>query len=245
MLGVVPARGGSKRVPRKNIRNVAGKPLIAHTVEQAIRTDLFEKVVVSTDDDEIADIAEQYGASVPFKRPEALATDDASTDAVVSHALDWFEDRGSTFDAVCVLQVTSPLRSDSDVCGAVEKFAGRNAGTLVSVTEYQSPPQFALEMYDDGTLGERFDPEMVFSDQYVRSQDLDTLYCPNGAIYIADTDTWDQYERFYTPETVGYEMPPERAIDIDHPWEIDVVECLLGDESNPEPGCQDESNAPS
>lgn len=227
MLAVIPARGGSKRIPRKNVREVAGKPLIAHTVEQAKRNETFEEVVVSTDDREIGEVASSWGANVPFYRPPELATDEASTDEVISHVLDWYVERDRLFESVCLLQVTTPLRSDEDVKGAIEMFDSQRPASLVTVSQFSIPPQFALRRDEDGTLIERFDPPKVFTDEYVRSQDLEGLLYPNGALYLATTDAWCEYERFYTPETLGYEMPPIRSIDIDEEWELELVECLL------------------
>lgn len=227
MLALIPARGGSKRLPRKNLREVAGKPLIAHTIAQANQVEAFDKVVVSTEDEEIATVARDYDGDVPFSRPEELAADDASSEAVVTHTLDWFENLGMEFDTVCLLQVTTPLRRVSDIRGAIERFQAADAKSLVTVTEFATPPQFALTQAEDGTLEEYFEPSQVFSDGYIRSQDIDPLVFANGAVYLSDTDVWRREERFFTSETIGYEMPPDRSIDIDDLWELKVVECLL------------------
>lgn len=227
MLAVIPARGGSKRIPRKNVQEVAGKPLIAHTIDQANEVEHFEEVIVSTDDEEIADVAESYGGSVPFRRPDELATDETPGHAVISHALEWFQERDREFESVCQLQVTCPLRTRTDVVGSIERFTVAEAASLVSVSEYQSAPQFALTEAEDGTLVERFEPAKVFTDEYIRSQDIDELLYPNGAIYLATVEAWRDHENFYTPNTIGYRMPPERSFDIDEAWELDLVECLL------------------
>jgi len=226
-LGLIPARGGSKRVHNKNIRNVAGKPLLAHTIEQANDAAVLEETIVSTDDDRIAEVAQQYGGDIPFSRPEELATDTASSSSVVTHALDWFEERGKEFDAVCLLQVTSPLRMSADIDRGIKALYESNAETLVSVTEYTEPPQYALHETDDGFLEEHFEPELLFDDEYVREQDLSELLYPNGALFAADVGVWRQEETFYTDRTQPLRMPPERSIQIDEEWELEMVDAYM------------------
>lgn len=226
-LAVIPARGGSTRIPRKNVREVGGKPLIAHTIEQAMGVEAIDKSVVSTDDEEIKDVAEQYGGNVPFKRPASLATDTASTAAVVTHALDFYASRGEKFETVCVLQVTAPLRRQEDIIEALEKLESHNCDTLVSVAEYHNPPQWALKRDTEGYLDEKFLPKTLFTDNYIRSQDTDRLVHPNGAIFVADVEYWCEAETFYTDRTLSYEMPAIRSFDIDEPWELDLIRTIV------------------
>ncbi|WP_277552371.1 cytidylyltransferase domain-containing protein [Halobaculum limi] len=227
VLAIIPARGGSKRVKRKNIREVGGKPLIAHTIEEAISTEAIDTTIVSTEDDEIAEIAKKYGADVPFSRPEELATDSASSASVVSHALDWFEARDKTFDTVCLLQATSPLRTSEDITGALSKFNERDADSLLSVCKYTQPPQYALLKNSDGYLQERFTPSVLFSPEYTREQDLEELLFPNGAIYIVTVSTWKSVETFYTEATIPYVMPERRSLQIDELWELELIDSFM------------------
>lgn len=227
VLAVIPARGGSKRIPKKNVREVGGKPLIAHTIEQAAAADHLTEAVVSSDSEEIRRVAREHDGTVPFKRPADLATDEASTSAVVTHALDWYEDRGRTFDVVCLLHPTTPLRTAADIDGAMEKFRDAGALSLVTVSAYAHPPQLALQVDEDGYLRERYKPGVLFTDGYTRSQDLEELVRADGLVYLATTEAWAEFESFYTPETSYYEISPERALDIDEPWELELVDKML------------------
>jgi N-acylneuraminate cytidylyltransferase len=149
----------------------------------------------------------------------------------VTHALDWYEDQGERFNEVCLLQVTSPLRTAADIEAALSRFRTTDADSLVSVSKYDTPPQVAL-VVEDGFLVEKYDPPSVFSDEYLRSQDVDDPVHANGAIYVTTTDVWRREETFYTDRTVGYEMPPERSIDVDEPWHLDLVDALLSRRHN-------------
>lgn len=226
-FAVIPARGGSSRVPRKNVREVGGKPLIAHTIEQAAESETIDRAIVSTDDDEIASVAREYGGDVPFARPAELATDEATSPPVVEHALQWVEDRGESPDVVVMLQVTTPLRTARDIDEAVRKLRDRpEATSLVSVTEFGDPPYWAVEM-DDGVLRPHFDEDVLWTDDIPRSQDLPTLFHPNGAIFAARTDEFHDAVNFYTDVTIGFEMPPERSVDIDEAFELELVRSLF------------------
>lgn len=227
-LAVIPARGGSKRVPRKNVREVGGKPLIAHTIDQAAQADRIDRAIVSTDDDEIADTAREYGGDVPFERPESLATDDATSPPVIEHALDWIEAKGEPPDTVVMLQVTSPLRTADDIDETVQTLHGNDEATsAISVSNFDTPPYWALEMGDDGRVNSHFDREVLWVDDIPRSQDFETLYYPNGAVFAADVEVFREVGRFYTETTVGVEMPPERSLDIDEPYELELVRHLF------------------
>ena len=226
VLAVIPARGGSKRIPRKNLRRLGDKPLIARTVEHAKRASAVDAHVVSTDDDEIARVAHEHGGNVPFERPASLATDQAPTNAVVSHALDWYADRDRQFDVVCLLQVTSPFRTPADVDSALARLQETDADSVVSVSPYRVPPQWAVTEGVDGYLSEAFDTGALWTSDTARSQDLTGLSHPNGAIFAAPVGAWRTHETFYTPRTVSYEMPPERGLDIDEPWELDLARAL-------------------
>ncbi|SFG17222.1 N-acylneuraminate cytidylyltransferase [Halopelagius inordinatus] len=231
-LAVVPARGGSSRVPRKNLREVAGKPLIAHTLEQAAESEALDRTIVSTDDEEIQMTAREYGGEVPFTRPAELATDEATSPPVVEHALDWVERHVGSPDIVVMLQVTTPLRTAQDIDDAVAKIRNHSEATsLVSISEYDEPPYWAVETEDD-VLRPHFDRDVLWTDNIPRSQDLPTLYHPNGAIFAARTEAFREEINFYTDVTIGYEMPPERSIDIDEPFELELVRTLMESNEN-------------
>lgn len=234
VLGVIPARGGSKRVPRKNVREVGGKPLVGHAVEQAAAAALIDEAVVSTDDEEIREAAVAHGGNVPFVRPDELATDTAPGHAVVAHALDWYAARGERFDVVAMIQVTSPLRRPADIDGAISRLLDRDADSVVSVTRYGDPPFWAVETDGEGYLREYFDEGVLFTDPdeaVPRSQDLPQLCYPNGAVMAASVEAFRRHEGFYTDRTVGYEMPPERSVDVDEPFELTVARALFPTQS--------------
>ncbi|MDH5021366.1 acylneuraminate cytidylyltransferase family protein [Halobacterium rubrum] len=227
ILGLIPARGGSSRVERKNIREVGGEPLIAHTIEQAQKSETLTRTVVSTDDEEIASVAREYGGDTPFIRPAELATDTASSAAVVTHALNWLKDHGEEFETVCLLQPTSPLRSAADIDDSMHKLHQSDAHTLLSVSDFTEPPQYAVQSNEAGYLEERFAPELLFSDSYVREQDLNDLLYPNGAIFASTVDFWRKRETFYSGKTEAYKMPPSRSLQIDEEWELELVDAFM------------------
>ena len=225
-LAVIPARGGSKRVPEKNLRDVGGRPLVAHAIAHAEAAVHVDRAVVSTDDEELARVAREHGGDVPFKRPPELATDTAPVAGTITHALDWAESSDGPYDTVCVLQVTCPLRTPVDVDGALTRLAESDAMSVVSVSEYVTPPQWAVTTDEEGYLADAFGVGELWTDEPKRSQDLTDLRHPNGAVFAVTTGAWRTHESFYTPRTVGYEMPPERSFDVDEPWELELVRAL-------------------
>lgn len=226
-LAVIPARGGSKRIPRKNLRELDGKPLIAHTIEQANSSSEIDRAIVSTDDEEIVEVSREHGAEVPFKRPKELATDTAPVAGTITHALDWAKREGFHCDCVCSLQVTSPLRTPDDIDEALTRLNKSSADSCVSISTYESPPQWAVIPNEEDFLDEYFDSGSLWSEQPDRSQDIPELYHPNGAIFAAAINAWEAHESFYTPRTIGYQMPPERSFDIDEPWELELIRTLM------------------
>lgn len=217
-LALIPARGGSKGIPRKNIRRIAGKPLIAWTIEAALRSNMLDAVVVSTDDAEIADVARQAGAIVPFLRPTALAQDSTPGIDPVLHALDSLPGYGS----VLLLQPTSPLRSTADIDACLQLALDRHAMSVVSVSEPDTHPYWTYRMGGDQTLA-----LLVDAPSLVRRQDLPPVFALNGAMYYAQTDWLLQGRRLVAPETLAYVMPRERSIDIDTPLDWRFAELLL------------------
>lgn len=220
LLGLIPARGGSKGIPHKNVRPIAGKPLIGWTIETALTSAVFDRVVVSTDDPEIADVALVHGAEVPFLRPAELATDDASGILPILHAIDQLPG----FDAVVLLQPTSPLRSADDIKAVVDLARSRNAASVVSVSEPDAHPQWTFRIDGDGLLAPWEAREAV-----TRRQDLEPAFALNGAIYYTECELLRATGVLVGPGTIGYPMPTERSIDIDTPLDWRIAELLLTD----------------
>jgi CMP-N,N'-diacetyllegionaminic acid synthase len=215
VIGVVPARGGSKGVYRKNLRAIAGKPLIAWSIEAAQKACLIDRLVVDTDDAEIASVVRSYGAEVPFMRPSALATDTASVIDALIHLLDRLDD---AFDYVVLLQCTSPLRTTEDIDTAIELCVRSGAPACVSITMMVKPPQWMLRLDDNG----RISPLLGWDGFHRRRQDLEVAYLPNGAVFMASVPWFRKQRSFFTAETIAYVMPPERAYDVD--TELDLLD---------------------
>jgi len=224
VVGVITARGGSKGTPRKNVRKLAGKPLIAWTIEAAHRSESLSRVIVSTDDDEITQVCRAWGAEVPFRRPAELARDDSSSIAVLRHAAEWIERTdGRAPDYVMLLQPTSPLRRAEDIEGAVELAQARDAQAVVSVTETRHHPYLCRRIDEAGRLVE-FMPCPV---EYPRRQDIPTAYALNGAIYLIRPARLAAPDSRVFEGALGFVMPPERSLDVDTPWDLAVAETAL------------------
>jgi CMP-N,N'-diacetyllegionaminic acid synthase len=223
-IGLITARGGSKGVPRKNVLPLAGKPVIAWTIEAALNSRLLDGVIVSTDDEEIASVARDFGADVPFMRPKGLAEDTTSHLDVVLHALDWLDSHGQgTPDYVFTLQPTSPLRLAEDIDGMVALAYEKEADAVVAITETHDHPYLLRQMSAEGLLQEFIVPDIP----YLRRQDLPTAYAINGAGFVNRWDALRSYQSFYPPRTFGYIMPPERSLQIDTPWDFRLAGLIL------------------
>lgn len=222
-LGVIPARGGSKRVPRKNVREMAGRPLIAYTIEAALDSGVFARVVVSTDDEEIARIARACGAEVPFLRDAALADDVTPVSAATADALARLDPDGTAFGAVAQLMANCPLRSAADVRASHAAFLASGAPAQISVASYGwQNPWWALTRDAAGRI------QPVFADRLLkRSQDLPALYCPTGAVWWASAETLRSQGTYHVEGRVAWEMPWERAVDIDTEDDWSLAEGLL------------------
>lgn len=184
IIGLIAARGGSKSVPKKNIKLLAGKPLIAWTIEVALQCKELSRTIVSTDDEEIARVARHWGAEVPFMRPVELAADDSSSISVVLHAIGWMkENEGVCPDYVMLLQPTSPFRTSEDIKQSVALAKKHQATAVVGVCEAERHPYLCKRILDNGTLGDFMTTEM----KYLRRQDLPLAYVVNGAIYLNKT----------------------------------------------------------
>lgn len=223
VLGLVTARGGSKGIPRKNIVEVAGKPLVAWTLEAALASSL-DRVVVSTDDGEIADVARRWGGEVPFRRPAELARDDSPHLPVVRHAVEWLEEHeGYRPDVVALLQPTSPLREPRDIDGAIRLMEEKGADSVVAVAESPVHPYQMYGLTEEGRL-EGIGPR---PEGYVRRQEVPPVYVVNGAIYLMRRALLETADTFVTESAHGYLMPRSRSLDVDDPWELRLADLLL------------------
>lgn len=230
VIGIIPARSGSKRLPRKNLKELGGKPLLAHTIDQAKSAEILDDVLVSTDSDEIKRVARKFGGWVPFDRPKELATDKATNNQVVKHALNWLAARDRNYEIVCMLQVTSPFRTAHDIDEAINSLMYSKASSLVSTTEFQTPPFWAVKAIDNGEYLRPY-----FGDEYLwsktQSQSVPTLHHPNGAIFAAEVQAFNESVSFYTDRTIEHRMPRSRSIDIDEPFDLEIARALFKSEA--------------
>jgi CMP-N-acetylneuraminic acid synthetase len=222
ILVLIPAKGGSTRLPRKNIRLLGGRPLIAWAIESARNSAVSSRIVVSTDDEEIAAVARDCGAEVPFLRPGELSRDPAGVVDVALHALDWHERHGQSFRILIILLPTCPFRSADDIRGALALFRSAKAQFLMSVSKFDHTP-FAAMRLDNASL------LTPFFEQYAgrKSQELPTAYRPNGAIHVLDVEAFRRTRSYFSQPLVGFEMPWERSIDIDNASDLRLAESLL------------------
>ncbi len=214
VLAVIPARGGSKGVSRKNVRLLAGKPLIVWTIEQAAQSRYIDTVLVSSEDEEICQVARQSGAEIPFVRPMELATDTAAGVDVLCHAV---ENSGGDYDYVVLLQPTSPLRESSDIDEAIECCVSGAAKSVVSVAQVTKSPYWMYQMEEGGELTPFV--EHVTSNR----QELPQSYALNGAVYVLGVPRLLAKRKILDEQTLGYVMPAERSYDID--TETDFLIC--------------------
>lgn len=224
IIAIIPARSGSKGLPDKNIRPLCGKPLIAYTIEAAIRSGIFSDIVVSTDSEIYAEIALKYGAQVPFLRPADLARDDSSTSDAVRYTLQKYQEMGRKFSTFGLLQPTSPLRTVDDILGAWRLFQAKKAGAVVSVCETDHPVAWM------NTLDETLSLKNFIKQEYKnkRRQDLSVNYRLNGAIYIVDINHFKKNkEDIYTDGCYAYLMSRENSVDIDNILDFYFAETII------------------
>lgn len=207
-IAVIPARGGSKRIPRKNIRSFCGKPIIAYSIDVALRSGLFSSVIVSTDDEEIADVARSFGADVPFMRPAHLADDFTGTGPVLMHALTHYQEKREPADVICCIYATSPFTTVEDLVRGYD--ALENAPAAFTVTNFAAPPFWALKQDDQGRMA-MLEPEYLD----VRSQDLPELFHDTGQIYWGTSEFFLSGGDIQTGSAVGIHVPRHRTQDID------------------------------
>jgi|SaaInlLV_10m_DNA_2_1039722.scaffolds.fasta_scaffold00970_5 CMP-N,N'-diacetyllegionaminic acid synthase len=215
VLAIIPARGGSKGLPRKNILDLAGKPLIAWTIEASLNSKYITKTIVSSDDDEILDISKEYSAHT-IKRPNEFATDIASSEVVVRHTIESINEK---FDYIVLLQPTSPLRDVLNINNAFENLFKKNATALISVCEIDNKILKAFKENKDGFI------EGISNNKYpfMRRQDLPKTYLSNGAIYIIRVDKFLENNSFYTNKTISYIMNDIQSMDIDTKDDLEKV----------------------
>lgn len=227
ILAIIPARGGSKGIPHKNIADLCGKPLIAYTIEEAKKSKYIDYVLISTDDEKIKEKAIEYGGNVPFIRPKNLSDDKSKSIDVVIHSIDYLKNQGNLFDYVILLQPTSPLRNVNDIDEALEKVISSEYESLVSVSEVDENPILM------GTIEEnKFKKILNISGNNVRRQEFPKVYIYNGAIYINSVEMLYREKVFVNDLTVPYVMPKERSMDIDEQMDLDIVELFIKEKKN-------------
>lgn len=220
ILAIIPARGGSKGVPRKNIRLLAGKPLIAWTIEEAKKSRYIDRLILSSEDEEIIKIVSEYGCEVPFKRPVELSQDDTPGIKPVIHALNTLEEE---YDYVVLLQPTTPFRTVEDIDGCILQCIIKGLPACISVTEAQQSPYWMYNMGDD----QKLKPFVQYDGNINRRQNLPRIYVLNGAVYVAESRFIMENESFLTEETSGYVMSGENSVDIDTPIDFAYCEWLI------------------
>lgn len=221
VLAIIPARGGSKGLPRKNLLNLAGKPLITWTIESSLGSKYITKTIVSSDSDEILEVAKGFGSDI-LKRPEELAKDTSSSEVVVKHAIEAIDEK---YDYVVLLQPTSPLRGTNDIDSAFEKLFSSDATALISVCEYDNKILKAFKENEFGYI------EGISNNKYpfMRRQDLPKTYMSNGAIYIIKVDEFLRNNSFFTNKTILYPMDEIKSLDIDTKEDLAKVEKYINE----------------
>lgn len=222
-IAIIPARGGSKRIPRKNIKPFAGKPMIAWSIEAALASGCFARVLVSTDDDEIAAVAQAHGAEVPFFRPAVLSDDHTGTIPVIAHAIDWLREQGEAHEAVCCLYATAPFVQPEDLRAGYQALqSGQDVDYAFSVTSYAFPIQRALRLTPQGRVA-MFQPEHF----HTRSQDLEEAWHDAGQFYWGRAAAWCAGTPIFSERAVPVVLPRYRVQDIDTPEDWQRAEWLF------------------
>ena len=226
MIAIIPARGGSKGLPGKNILQLCGKPMIVYTIEAALKSKHIDHVIVSTDDQKIADIALLYGAEVPFLRPDFLASDTAqAVDNYIYTIERLSKEWEMPIEEFVVLQPTSPLRITEDIDGAVEMFIQKKADSVISYTQEAHPVHWHKYLGEDNTFID------IFSTSIVNRQDLQKTYYPNGAVYVFRFRMIKE-RKYYTDKSYAFVMPRSRSVDIDYKDDFEYVEFLMMNRQN-------------
>jgi len=211
-LAIIPARGGSKRIPRKNVKPFAGKPIIAYSIEAAKRCGLFDRVIVSTDDQEIGEMALSFGAEFPFIRPDELSGDYSSTVAVIKHSVQWVNDHWGKVDHACCIYATAPFVQPKYLREGYEKLVAAGKSFAFSVTSFPFPIQRAIRLNSEGCV-EMFNPEHYLT----RSQDLEEAYHDAGQFYWGTAAAFVEEIPIFSPQSVPVVLPRHLVQDIDTP----------------------------
>ena len=223
VLALVPARGGSKGLPRKNLRCLNGYPLIQWSIDIALACEEIDSVIVSTDDEQIAAVANAAGAEVPFMRPSNLAEDTSSTIDVIIHALDFLESNKREFEIVLLLEPTSPLREVSDVQNALQDMIDKSATAIVSVCRAEAThPTFMFRTTDQ----RRLQPFISASPTGIRRQDVEALYYIEGTLYASTVVGLRERRSFYHDDTLAYEVAKWKALEIDDFEDFELAEAI-------------------
>ncbi len=220
-IAIIPARGGSKRIPQKNIKTFCGKPMIAWSIEAAIKSDCFDRVMVSTDSEEIATVARKYGAEIPFMRPLALADDFTGTIPVTKHAIEWYEAQGHTVDEVMCIYPTAPLVQPNIIIEAYRQWKDNHANYCFTATSYAAPIQRAFKLTEN-KRADMFSPEL-FNE---RSQDLEEAYHDAGQFYWGKPEAFKRLEPVISKDSSPYILPRYLVQDIDTPDDWILAELL-------------------
>lgn len=222
-IAIIPARGGSKRIPKKNIRNFCGKPLIAYSIAAAKECGLFDHVIVSTDDSQIREIANTYGAETPFVRPPELANDHATTVPVIKQAVNWVQEHVGPVDKVCCIYATAPFIQATSLHEAYKLLISKKvAGYVFSATTFPFPIQRAFKVKPDG-LVEMFEPHNYMT----RSQDLEEAYQDAGQFYWGDASNYMNEKIFFSTDSMAYVLPRHMVQDIDTPEDWKRAELMF------------------
>lgn len=221
-LVIIPARGGSKGIPNKNIIEVEGKPLIKYSIDAALESKYVDRIVVSTDSEEIAKVSAESGADVPFLRPVSLSTDTAKTIDALIHAVNTLKENGSAYDYLVLLQPTQPLRESFHIDEAIEKIVERGAGSLVSVSDVHEHPILMRTINEQGNLS-----NLLQTSSTVRRQDFPTFYKVNGSIYINKIDENFNENLSLNDNQLPYIMDTKYDVDIDEPFDLEVFKLKL------------------
>jgi len=222
IVAIIPARGGSKRIPRKNIKPFCGKPMIAWAIEAAKEAKCFEDIIVSTDDDEIAAVAKAYGAMVPFKRPDNLSDDHTGTIPVIKHAVEWYNEYIKPLDYACCIYATAPFLRPSDLKQGLTSAQNNDIDYAFSVTSYAFPIQRALRLSEDSRVS-MFQPQYFNS----RSQDLEEAWHDAGQFYWGRADAWISEKPLFSERSAAIALPRHRVQDIDTPEDWTRAEWLF------------------
>lgn len=221
-IAVIPARGCSKRIPRKNIKEFCGKPMIAWSIDAAIKSNCFERIVCSTDDEEIASVANKYGAETPFLRPASLSDDYTATIPVIAHAIETLQQEKGAIDLVCCIYATAPFIQVIDLKNSLEQLEKEDANYCFAVTNYPFPIQRAIRITKENRC-EMFQPEMFET----RSQDLEEAYHDAGQFYWGKSSAWLNGKMIFSKDSTPYILPRHRVQDIDTPEDLKRAELML------------------